>query len=146
MKLFLIVLFLGAVFAGPQAKDLLKGFTGDEKPKKISADYEEVPYTVIQDFEVRFFLFFTFLLFKFQGYEERLYPSVKWACTEMTYERTAEEPISMWNILSKLQNMMSKPSSKMFMKLFRYVLIFLHINNDQLDISMVKMNKLMRSK
>merc|ERR1719483_1698057 len=48
---------------------------------------EKVPYKTIQAFE---------------GYEEREYPSVKWACTEETYES-------------------SRQPSGMFMKLFRYI-------------------------
>ena len=65
MKLLLIVLFLGVVFAGPQA--------GNEKQKKISGDYEEVPYTVIQEFEVSFFLF-SFFIFQILGIRGKKVP------------------------------------------------------------------------
>merc|ERR1712183_1207155 len=69
---------------------------------------------------------------KFDDYEKRVYPSVKWACTEMTYERSEEdskeeEEGSEFNVIKMMQEMMSKkswkdrPSSKMFMKLFRYI-------------------------
>ena len=75
------------------------------------------------------------LMILFKDYEERVYPSVKWACTEMTYERSEEdneeeETGSEWNVIKMMQEMMNKkswktrPSSKMFMKLFRYASIF----------------------
>lgn len=100
-----------------QFKDLLKGLAGDDEPGEVNGDYEQVPYTTIQ---------------KFDDYEERVYPSVKWACTEMTYERSEEdneeeETGSEWNVIKMMQEMMNKkswksrPSSKMFMKLFRYI-------------------------
>merc|ERR1711936_381358 len=84
---------------------------------EVNGDYEQVPYTTIQ---------------KFDDYEERMYPSVKWACTEMTYERNEEDPAeeeggNQWSIIKMMQEMMSqkswknRPSSKMFMKLFRYI-------------------------
>jgi len=120
MKSFLTILFLGAATAAPQFsqfKDLLKGLTGEDEPGEVNGDYEQVPYTVIQ---------------KFDDYEERVYPSVNWACTEMTYENNdeddgEEESDSEWNVIKMMQKMMSKkswkkrPSSKMFMKLFRYI-------------------------
>ena len=77
-------------------------------------DYETLPYSVLQ---------------KFDDYEERLYPSVVSACTEMTYAREEEDTdgadSSSWNLVKMMQQMMNKkswknkPSSKMFMKLFR---------------------------
>lgn len=120
MKSAIIVLFLGSALAAPQFeqfKDLLKGLAGDDEPGEVNGDYEQVPYTTIQ---------------KFDDYEERVYPSVKWACTEMTYERSEEdneeeETGSEWNVIKMMQEMMNKkswktrPSSKMFMKLFRYI-------------------------
>ena len=65
----------------------------------------------------------------------RLYPSVKWACTELTYEReeveVEEEGVNMEDeaaaTLKALQEYSSskrdrknKPQYKMFMKLFRF--------------------------
>ena len=64
----------------------------------------------------------------------RLYPSVKWACTELTYEREEEAEAEGVNVeddeaaatLKALQEYSSskrdrknKPQYKMFMKLFR---------------------------
>ena len=66
----------------------------------------------------------------------RLYPSVKWACTELTYEREEEEEVEVEGVnleedeaaatLKALQEYSSskrdrknKPQYKMFMKLFR---------------------------
>jgi len=120
MKTAAIILFLGTASAAPQfdqIKGLLKSLTGDDEPGEVNGDYEQVPYTTIQ---------------KFDDYEERVYPSVKWACTEMTYERseednTEDEEGSEWNVIKMAQEMMNKkswktrPSSKMFMKLFRYI-------------------------
>ena len=64
-----------------------------------------------------------------------MYPSVTWACTEMTYERSNDdddddnnESGSVWSVFNKMMEMMKKknwnrkPSSKMFMKLFKYYL------------------------
>merc|ERR1712142_433209 len=75
-----------------------------------------LPYSVLQ---------------KFDDYEERLYPSVVSACTEMTYARQEEDldgaDSDGWNLVKMMQQMMNKkswknkPSSKMFMKLFRYI-------------------------
>jgi len=120
MKIAAILLFLTTAYAAPQFeqfKDLLKALTGDDEPGEVNGDYEQVPYTTIQ---------------KFDDYEERVYPSVKWACTEMTYERNEEdsgkeEGGDQWSIVKMMQQMMSqkswknRPSSKMFMKLFRYI-------------------------
>jgi len=90
---------------------------GNFKPQKVDLDVEQVPYTVLQEFD---------------GYEKRVYPSVNWACTEMTYDRSKEEDGqeiagSDQNVIKMVQDMMrqkkwkNKPSSKMFMKLFRYI-------------------------
>ena len=64
----------------------------------------------------------------------RLYPSVKWACTELTYEREEEEEevevegdeavatlkaLQEWS--TKKRDRKNKPQTKMFMKLFRYI-------------------------
>jgi len=110
----LIVLFLSLACAAPQYKDLPKGFTGNYEPGNDKDDYEQIPYKVIQ---------------KFDDYEERVYPSVRWACTEMTYKRSNEEnsekePVDESNVGEIIQKMMGnkdKPSSKMFLKLFRYI-------------------------
>ena len=57
MKLFLIILILGAVSPAPQfsqLQDILKGLTGEDEPGEVNGDYEQVPYTVIQKFDVCF--------------------------------------------------------------------------------------------
>jgi len=90
---------------------------GNFKPQTVNEDIEQVPYTVLQ---------------KFDGYEKRVYPSVTWACTEMTYEWSKEEDGQEiagtdQNVITMVEEMMrqkswkNKPSSKMFMKLFRYI-------------------------
>ena len=64
----------------------------------------------------------------------RLYPSVKWACTELTYEREEaeaevvnveeDEAAATLKALQEYSNSKrdrkNKPQYKMFMKLFRY--------------------------
>ena len=55
MKSAIIVLFLGSALAAPQFeqfKDLLKGLAGDDEPGEVNGDYEQVPYTTIQKFDV----------------------------------------------------------------------------------------------
>ena len=62
-----------------------------------------------------------------QGYEERRYPSVNFACTELTYEMPEDKDEGEWT-LEKVMEWMStsksrkgKPENKMFLKLFRYI-------------------------
>ena len=58
MKLFLIILILDAVSPAPQfsqLQDLLKSLIGEDEPGEVNGDYEQVPYTVIQTFDVRFY-------------------------------------------------------------------------------------------
>ena len=66
----------------------------------------------------------------------RLYPSVKWACTELTYEReegevegegvsveedeTAATLKALQEYSNSKRDRKNKPQYKMFMKLFRY--------------------------
>ena len=66
-----------------------------------------------------------------QGYEMRQYPSVKWACSEVTFEaeegslEPAAGESNEFDIIKMMQQMMSrknwknKPENQMFMKLFR---------------------------
>ena len=64
----------------------------------------------------------------------RLYPSVKWACTELTYEREEEEEVvevegdeavatlkALQEYTTKKRDRRNRPQSQMFMKLFRYI-------------------------
>jgi len=92
---------------------LVEELSGNDRPGEVNGDYEQIPYTTVQ---------------KFNGYEEREYPSLKWACTEETYPmEEATEDTSDWNLVKMIKEMMSKlgrkkkPSSKMFMRLFRYI-------------------------
>merc|ERR1712168_791782 len=57
-------------------KGLLESLSGDDKPGEVNGDYQQVPYETLQ---------------KLDGYEERRYPSVKWACTEATYDVEDED-------------------------------------------------------
>ena len=63
----------------------------------------------------------------YEGYEERRYPSVNFACTELTYEMPEDKDDGEWT-LEKVMEWMStsksrkgKPENKMFLKLFRYI-------------------------
>ena len=62
-----------------------------------------------------------------QGYEERKYPSVMYACTEMTYDMPDDEEGEEWSLEKVMRWMTNKkswkerPQSKMFMRLFRYI-------------------------
>merc|ERR1739838_87215 len=130
MKAASLFLFLGSASAAPQLSGITSFFSslaGDEEPGEVNGDYQQVPYTVIQ---------------KFQGYEERLYPSVKYTCTEMTYNRTSEddggEEEGEWNIVKLITNMArkgwkSRPSSIMFKRLFRYIS---GVNKEQTEVEM----------
>merc|ERR1712149_78482 len=81
------------------------------------------------------------------GYEMRLYPSVKWACTELTYEREEEETEgvnveedeaaatlkALQEYSSSKRDRKNKPQYKMFMKLFRYIS---GVNKEQEEVAM----------
>merc|ERR1711878_98483 len=71
-----VSLLVASAVAAPQwdgLKSLVKNLSGDDKPGEVNGDYEQVPYQVVA---------------KYNGYEERKYPSVMYACTEMTYDTT----------------------------------------------------------
>merc|ERR1711879_569916 len=73
---------------------LLSSFSGDEKPGPGSGDdgdYESVPYETVQVYE---------------GYEERRYPSVNFACTQLTYEMPEDNDDGEWT-LEKVMEWMS---------------------------------------
>ena len=55
MKLVTLLLLVGSTFAAPQFeqfKDLLKSLAGSDEPGEVNGDYEQVPYTTIQKFDV----------------------------------------------------------------------------------------------
>jgi len=122
MKVSAVLALVGVVAAGPAPqlaglKGLLESLSGDDSPGEVNGDYQQVPYETIQ---------------KLDGYEERRYPSVKWACTEATYdvEDAAEEKgndSEEWSLVKMMQMMTNKkswkkkPENQMFMKLFRYI-------------------------
>merc|ERR1711887_511521 len=94
-------------------KGLLESLSGDDKPGEVNGDYQQVPYETLQ---------------KLDGYEERRYPSVKWACTEATDDDEETEDDSEEMSLVKMMQWMTdkksrkkKPQNRMFMKLFRYI-------------------------
>merc|ERR1739844_813101 len=107
---------------------LCSALSGDDEPGEVNGDYEQVPYTTLK---------------KFDGYEMRQYPSVKWVCTDVTYKMEKEDSVSRdtndFNLIKMVQEMMSgkgwknKPQNKMFMKLFRYIA---GVNKERLEIEM----------
>merc|ERR1711992_214614 len=110
-----VLVLVASVSSAPQfggLKSLVKSLTGDDKPGEVNGDYEQVPYTVLA---------------KYNGYEERSYPSVNYACTEMTYDAPDDEDSEEWGLERAIKWMTNKkswkdrPQSKMFMKLFRYI-------------------------
>merc|ERR1711962_931212 len=131
MKCSIFFLVLASATAAPQfegLKDIFSALSGDDEAGEVNGDYEQVPYTTLKQFD---------------GYEMRQYPSVKWACTEATYKMEKEDSESRdsneFNLTKMVQEMMSgkgwksRPSSKMFMKLFRYIS---GVNEEQEEIEM----------
>merc|ERR1712109_15265 len=62
--------------AGQKVKNLFSSLASGGGRQDEESGSEKVPYTTLKQFD---------------GYEMRLYPSVKWACTELTYEREEVE-------------------------------------------------------
>merc|ERR1712051_34194 len=128
------VLFAGSSLAAPQfegIKNLFSSLAGGDTQEEDSGT-EKVPFTTLKQFD---------------GYEMRLYPSVKWACTELTYEREEDEEVAVeveedeavaslkalqsWN--SNKKDRKNRPQSQMFMKLFRYIS---GVNKEQDEVAM----------
>merc|ERR1712108_117702 len=97
MKASIFLLVLASASAAPQfegLKNIFSALSGDDEPGEVNGDYEQVPYTTLK---------------KFDGYEMRQYPRVKWACTEATYKMEKEgdnatfytagydSPMKFWN-------------------------------------------------
>merc|ERR1711942_138413 len=79
ITLTLTVLFASSALAAPQfegVKNLFSSLANSGGAQDEDSGTEKVPYTTLKQFD---------------GYEMRQYPSVKWACTELTYEREAGE-------------------------------------------------------
>jgi hypothetical protein len=116
--LFAVVAVANAAPQFDGVKNFFKSFSGNDDVAETS---ETVPYKTINK--------------TINGdvvFEVREYPAVKWVCTDMTYEMdptevVEEEVESEFGMLDNLRKMMSgkswkkKPSSKMFMRLFRYI-------------------------
>merc|ERR1712142_857631 len=67
--------------SNPEWKERTRKETGKDykdmnEPFKVTENPEKVPFTVTETFD---------------GYEKRIYPSITWACTEMTHETGREE-------------------------------------------------------
>jgi len=125
-----VLLLVASASALPQREGIRNIFSSPtENEDPAGETSEKVPYTVLK---------------KYADYELRQYPSVKWACTELTYERDDVEDVEApvagdteeLGVLRNLQQCTSqcimqwasdkksrrnKPQSKMFMKLFRYI-------------------------
>merc|ERR1712110_640988 len=95
-----VLVSVASVSPAPQfggLKSLVKSLTGDDKPGEVNGDYEQVPYSVLA---------------KFNGYEERSYPSVNYACTEMTYDAPDDEDSEEWGLERAIKWMTNKKSWK----------------------------------
>merc|ERR1712012_47602 len=135
----LIVLSAGSgLLAAPQfeadgaVKNLFSSLASGGGGQDEESGSEKVPYTTLKQFD---------------GYEMRLYPSVKWACTELTYEREEEETEvvnveddeaaatlkALQEYSSSKRDRKNKPQYKMFMKLFRYIS---GVNKEQEEVAM----------
>jgi len=119
--------------AGGAVKNLFSSLASGGSRQDEESGSEKVPYTTLKQFD---------------GYEMRLYPSVKWACTELTYEREeaeAEEEVvnvedeaaatlkALQEYSSSKRERKNKPQYKMFMKLFRYIS---GVNKEQEEVAM----------
>merc|ERR1711990_162539 len=127
-----LVLFAGSALAAPQfegVKNLFSSLAASGGDQDEDSGTEKVPYTTLKQFD---------------GYEMRQYPSVKWACTELTYEREEDlseveegeaaatlKALQEWQ--SKKRDRKNKPQTKMFMKLFRYIS---GVNKEQQEVAM----------
>merc|ERR1712215_323073 len=135
MKWVLLLVYVGMVVPSPVPspqleglKGLLETLSGDEKPGEVNGDYQQVPYETVE---------------KLNGYEERRYPSVKWACTEATYKMEKDEDegddseegniMRMMQMMTNKKSWKNKPENKMFMKLFRYIA---GVNKERQEIEM----------
>merc|ERR1712002_3221 len=101
MKFATCLFLVASASAAPQfggLKKLVSSLSGDEAPGEVNGDYEQVPYETIQMFE---------------GYEERRYPSVNFACTELEYEMDAEESDNTEWSLERVMKWISKDSTLM---------------------------------
>merc|ERR1711990_1312399 len=124
----LTVLFAGSAFAAPQfegIKNLFSSLASGDQDEDSGT--EKVPYTTLKQFD---------------GYEMRLYPSVKWAYTELTYEmevvnvetdEAAATLKALQEYSSSKRDRKNKPQYKMFMKLFRYIS---GVNKEQEEVAM----------
>merc|ERR1712106_588661 len=98
-----LVLFAGSALAAPQfegIKNLFSSLASEDQDEDSGS--EKVPYTTLKQFD---------------GYEMRQYPSVKWACTELTYEVEEDEAVSTLKALqewsTKKRDRKNRPQSQM---------------------------------
>merc|ERR1711974_402588 len=130
-----LVLFAGSALAAPQfegVKNLFSSLAASGGDQDEDSGTEKVPYTTLKQFD---------------GYEMRQYPSVKWACTELTYEREEDdeeeveveqdEAVATLKALQEYQSQKRKrknsPQRQMFFKLFRYIP---GVNKEQEEVAM----------
>merc|ERR1712105_370211 len=91
MKASIFLLVLASASAAPQfegLKNIFSALSGNDEPGEVNGDYEQVPYTTLK---------------KFDGYEMRQYPSVKWVCTDVTCKKEQEEVEMTVPVLSRMK-------------------------------------------
>ena len=130
-----VLVLVASASAAPQRDNIFKR---DNETGKIHSnhghDHEKVPYTLLKRYPVSNLVDDTHNMSVPQDYEMRQYPSVKWACTEVTYEAeegsmeataTPAAPSSEVDLAQIMQDYTDRksrrntPQGKMFMKLFR---------------------------
>merc|ERR1712212_1065677 len=118
-------LVLASALAAPQfegVKNLFSSLAASGGDQDEDSGSEKVPYTTLKQFD---------------GYEMRQYPSVKWACTELTYEREEDDAVATLKALQEYQSRKrerkNSPQRQMFFKLFRYIS---GVNKEQDEVAM----------
>jgi len=105
MRVFLSCVLLAVSASGMPQLEALRNTLSSVFGDGSLDDYEQVPYEVLG---------------KYEGYELRKYPAVKWACTKLTYPFKDEEESGFLQMFSAGRRN-RRPENKMFMKLFSYI-------------------------
>jgi len=139
MKLFLTLLLATCALAAPQWPGA--GSSGSGPPAGVGGPPKAGGWSpTASDSESE--LLTIEVLEEHENYEIRQLPAAKWACTKLTNVDPMEDPMRNWqeNYDTAREAMQGKnwkkgPSSKMFMKMFKYIL---GVNKDATEIEMTR--------